>query len=77
MEVNYNALGMNLEKIKDEEHQWLIYGDFKTLIMFLSQQYYIPKNVGACCKEHDERFYLDVRDIKEALSMKMVRRYTS
>lgn len=38
MEENYNDLATILEKIKYQEHQWMVCGDFKILTMLLGQQ---------------------------------------
>lgn len=38
MEENYNDLAIILEKIKYQDHQWMVCGDFKILTMLLGQQ---------------------------------------
>lgn len=38
MEENYNVLATILEKIKYQEHQWMVCGDFKILTILLGQQ---------------------------------------
>ncbi|GBO32087.1 hypothetical protein AVEN_42455-1 [Araneus ventricosus] len=38
LEETYNDLTMILEKINDQEHRWMVCGDFKLLTMLLGQQ---------------------------------------
>lgn len=38
MKEDYNDLAIILEKIKYQDHQWMICGDFKILTMLLGQQ---------------------------------------
>lgn len=38
LEESYNDLAMILEKIKYQEHRWMVCGDFKILTMMLGQQ---------------------------------------
>ncbi|GBO06477.1 hypothetical protein AVEN_130198-1 [Araneus ventricosus] len=38
LEENYNDLSMIFEKVKYQEHRWLVCGDFKMLTMLLGQQ---------------------------------------
>ncbi|GBN01468.1 hypothetical protein AVEN_143119-1 [Araneus ventricosus] len=38
LEENYNDMSLILEKIKYQEHRWMVCGDFKRLTMLLGQQ---------------------------------------